>query len=399
MDSGAQIEREWLSLAEAGDTKQLGKSILKVEVFDSPHFEACTRILMKANADHISANQNLLEKTPLIEAGLVLIEALVQKKAGQELAKLAFLSWNALEKSPLSVSCLDSAIEVGSLDDIYDIGYRMHSNQKRKNVECAANLILKLALAGFPDAYFITGEFYRDGHGLKKDSKEAEKWFLKAAYNAVIHAALELTMIENAFTALADMKEASSSARKKARAFYLNQAACAKKAGSEIFVFVPGQEIDSLIHDGESGKVEFKESAVWEIENLRDVAAFLNSNGGCLLIGVVDDGAEGDKKIIGLEHSFRSVNVNGKDAFENHLTGKLLSNLGQDCTAYIAIDFPQRHGKEICRIIIHPSKRPVYVREKNEEYFFVRTGNSKRKLSTREALEYIRQHKHFSKNS
>jgi hypothetical protein len=38
------------------------------------------------------------------------------------------------------------------------------------------------------------------------------------------------------------------------------------------------------------------------------------------------------------------------------------------------------------------SPGPVYVREDNAENLYIRTGNSTRLLTSREAVEYVRQH-------
>jgi len=381
--SRSRIVQEWVSLAEAGDTKRLGKSILNVTEFDLPHFEACTRILMRANAEDFKACRDSGEKSPMYRAGSALIEALVQKKSGEELAKLAFFSWVTIEKSPLSLRCLDSAIEVGSLDDLYDLGHHMHSNKSGKNVECAANLILKTAKAGYRTAFFIAGQLFADGHGLPKDQKEAERWFLKAGSHGSSRASSELAVVPDAYLELAKTAKTPT-----LRSFYLHQAEVRKKAKEDLSIIIPGTEVESLIPQGEGGRLEFKQCAVWEIEILRDVAAFLNSKGGCLLIGVDDDG-----QITGLKQSFAAAKVNDRDSYEQHMFQKMLSNYGADCSRFISIDFPVCRDQEICRINILASTRPVCVRDGGgEENFYVRSGNSKRKLTTREALAYCTEH-------
>ena len=379
----SKIVKEWVSLAESGDTKRLGKSILEIESLGLPHLAACTQILMKANAENIRADKDSLENSVFYRAGLALIEALVQKKAAEELAKLAFFSWNTLERSPLSVRCLDAAIEVGSLDDLYDIGHRMHSKKSPKNVECAANLILKTARAGCRDAFFITGELFADGHGLQKDLNEARKWFLKAAFYGSSRASLELGLVPEAYLELAKLTK-----KPVLKNFYLHQADVCKNAKEALSLVVPGMEVESLIMGGENGRVEFKQCAVWETEILRDVAAFLNSKGGCLLIGVDDEG-----EVVGLGKSLAAAKVKDMDSYQQHMFQKMLSNYGAACARFITIDFPKCQGQEVCRINILPSTIPIYVSEgNNEKNFYIRTGNSKRKLTTPEAIEYCKVH-------
>ena len=72
-------------------------------------------------------------------------------------------------------------------------------------------------------------------------------------------------------------------------------------------------EIVDLIKRGESAELEFKSSARWDMKEnkknkemeqviVKTVAAFLNSDGGTLLIGVADDGTP-----LGLAHDFQTL--------------------------------------------------------------------------------------------
>jgi hypothetical protein len=45
-------------------------------------------------------------------------------------------------------------------------------------------------------------------------------------------------------------------------------------------------------------------------------------------------------------------------------------------------------NKDVCRVIITPSKRPVFLTQGNLQNFFVRTGGGTRDLNIQEALEY-----------
>ena len=45
----------------------------------------------------------------------------------------------------------------------------------------------------------------------------------------------------------------------------------------------------------------------------------------------------------------------------------------------------------MCRVEITPSPRPVLVEEGNDEAFYLRTGNSTRRLSVSEVLAYEKQ--------
>src|SRR3712207_7109915 len=49
------------------------------------------------------------------------------------------------------------------------------------------------------------------------------------------------------------------------------------------------------------------------------------------------------------------------------------------------ITFHPLDGKQVCRLIAEPAPRPVWVKEGAEEHLYIRSGNSTRRLSTREA--------------
>lgn len=161
---------------------------------------------------------------------------------------------------------------------------------------------------------------------------------------------------------------------------------------------IANREIAALIQAGESKTIEFKSTARWDIKEkrinktlehiiIKTVAAFLNTAGGSLLIGVDDEG-----KILGLANDYKTLGKKqDKDGFENWLTTLLLDNIGKDFSPFIHIDFYIIDGKEICKIAIKEAPGPAYVKEGTAETLFIRTGNSTRSLTTREAVEYCKQ--------
>lgn len=158
-------------------------------------------------------------------------------------------------------------------------------------------------------------------------------------------------------------------------------------------------QVLALIDQGESHRLEFKSTARWDLREqkknpalegviLHAVTAFLNAEGGTLLIGVADDGS-----IVGLEPDYRTLGKKGnRDGFETFLTGLLLDAIGRDLTPAIRTTFHDIDGKEVCRVAISPSPRPVFLKEGGGDAFWLRTGNSTRRLSIREAVEYCKAH-------
>ena len=150
----------------------------------------------------------------------------------------------------------------------------------------------------------------------------------------------------------------------------------------------------SLIAAGESTHVEFKASARWDIERgsvnraledalSRTVAGMLNGNGGSLLIGVTDAG-----EVCGLEHDFATLKDPNRDGFERFIMGLVRVRMGGEICSLIHVTFHQLSGRDMCRVIVEPSDRPVYLRDGSTSRFLLRTGNSTRELDAREALEH-----------
>ena len=156
-----------------------------------------------------------------------------------------------------------------------------------------------------------------------------------------------------------------------------------------------------LIADGESSRLEFKETAFWDIRrNTKDkvislavvktVAGFMNQEGGTLLIGVNDQG-----EAAGLDRDYGIWGKNpqsGRDAFENALTTLFEETIGKPATiSVLKLSWEQVDGKDLCRIDVSPSDEPVFVKNKETKSadFFVRMNNSTRVLNTEEALKYI----------
>ncbi len=156
------------------------------------------------------------------------------------------------------------------------------------------------------------------------------------------------------------------------------------------------KDLISIIEQGEGPWLEFKSSLRWDIEQsrvnrsletviLKTLAGFLNSAyGGTLLIGVADDGT-----ILGLQSDFQSLKKQNQDGFEQAVMTAVSNNLGADLCRYLHILFHVRDGKEVCRIIVSPAPRPVFLNHGSTPKFFVRTGGATRDLNIQEALEFV----------
>jgi predicted HTH transcriptional regulator len=68
----------------------------------------------------------------------------------------------------------------------------------------------------------------------------------------------------------------------------------------------------------------------------------------------------------------------------------LLMDASKDLTPQLAITFHSIDGKDLCRVAIHPSPRPAFIKEGQFEHLYIRTGNSTRLLTTKEAIDYCK---------
>ena len=111
----------------------------------------------------------------------------------------------------------------------------------------------------------------------------------------------------------------------------------------------PLSTIEDLIANGESLGIEYKGSLRWDYQEnhmnkaltksvVKTLAAFLNSQGGTLLIGVMDDG-----EVLGLAKDFESLGAKGnRDGFELTFRDSVGAYLGEDVNPYIAAYFQSR---------------------------------------------------------
>ena len=119
---------------------------------------------------------------------------------------------------------------------------------------------------------------------------------------------------------------------------------------------------------------------------LKTIAAFLNTEGGDLLIGVGDDGS-----IAGIERD----QLETDDKFMRHLAQAVRNGLGDRAGTCIDPKTQIVQGKTLCVVSCQRSPEPVFLTWKGMEAgpsgdFFVRSGPGTVKLPADSASEYIR---------
>ena len=156
----------------------------------------------------------------------------------------------------------------------------------------------------------------------------------------------------------------------------------------------------SLINSGESASVEFKSTArlnlrtgsrdeaiTWSV--IKTIAAFLNTNGGTLLVGVEDDG-----RPIGVERDYPFVKGRDRDGWELSFTTAAKNALGPVAVTDLAVGFSTLDDRTIARIDVRPGAEAVFATRKGEqrEFFFARLNNSTEELSGPALLAYQKKH-------
>ena len=157
----------------------------------------------------------------------------------------------------------------------------------------------------------------------------------------------------------------------------------------------PEASIRRLIGIGEGRAVEFKSTmrmnlhtgkAGKEIEMawLKAVAAFLNTDGGILLLGVSDSG-----EINGLE----------SDGFENqdkcmlHFKNLINQHVGAELSKFLDFSIAGLDGKTVGVVVCNRSTEPVFLKTPKSEAFYIRNGPSSDELPVGKVLTYIKHRK------
>ena len=185
----------------------------------------------------------------------------------------------------------------------------------------------------------------------------------------------------------------------------------------------PISRIGELIKKGESNKLEFKTDALWSINKTEEeikqsksydlhtfrhkaskviiaksIAAFLNSEGGNLLIGIKEK-REGDEEIeiLGIEEDLKRLKAQGKNATQDgykrmiiddiiraYFPQKIYNHLNE----YIKISFEEINGKFICNLNIKKSEVRTFLNLEGRKIFIIRTETESRQIQDEELVDY-----------
>ena len=154
---------------------------------------------------------------------------------------------------------------------------------------------------------------------------------------------------------------------------------------------------EELLKLQESKTLEFKSSLRWNLQEdrkddkhvthaaLKAIAAFLNTEGGDLLIGVDDN-----REVLGIEND----RLETDDKFMRHLAQAVRNGLGDRAATCIDPKAQIVKGKTICLVSCQRSPEPVYLQWKGLEKasdgdLYVRSGPGTVRLGEEDAEKYV----------
>ncbi len=153
----------------------------------------------------------------------------------------------------------------------------------------------------------------------------------------------------------------------------------------------PEASIRRLIGKGEGRTIEFKATMRMNLHTqkpgkeielawLKAVVAFMNTDGGTLLLGVTDDG-----EIAGL----------AADGFANddkcrlHFKNLINRHIGAELSGYLNFNLVHLDGKQIGVVSCRRAAEPVYLKGGKTEEFYIRSGPASDALPVSKVVAYI----------
>lgn len=149
--------------------------------------------------------------------------------------------------------------------------------------------------------------------------------------------------------------------------------------------------VRKFIAAGESPTLEFKSTMRTNLQTgkngkeielawLKGVVAFMNSDGGIVLIGVSDSG-----EVLGIDaDGFAS-----EDKCGLHFKNLINTHIGAELARYVHLRFCSIDEKTVLMIECERVREPVFLKIGKSEEFYVRSGPSSMKLTISQAVHYL----------
>ncbi len=159
------------------------------------------------------------------------------------------------------------------------------------------------------------------------------------------------------------------------------------------------EETRDLIDTGESNTLEFKSTLLTNLQTgepdkriekavLKTITAFLNTDGGTLLVGVEDDG------------NIRGIDIErfeNRDRMNLHITNIIAAQIGNEFIPFIRfeqLDYGKREDgsdRIVVRFDCTPTSTPAFLKNAKEktETFFIRSGPSSVEITGNDLINYV----------
>jgi len=154
-------------------------------------------------------------------------------------------------------------------------------------------------------------------------------------------------------------------------------------------------EIRNISRQGESKCIEFKETLSLDVKKqtkekyielsaFKTIVAFLNTEGGVLLVGVSDDG-----NIPGIDIEIDKFHKGNTDKFLLHFKNSLKTRIGEEFYPYIEYKLVPVAENRVLVVKCKESKSPCYL---DNSEFYVRTNPATDKLEGPKLVQYVKNH-------
>jgi uncharacterized repeat protein (TIGR03833 family) len=181
-------------------------------------------------------------------------------------------------------------------------------------------------------------------------------------------------------------------------------------------------DIGNILKKGEGFHTEFKSSILWsqnyteeDIKKSRSlevnyykqkasriiisksIAAFLNSDGGNLIIGVREKKEGGEMEIIGVYDEFKKLKDPNKDGYKRMIIDEVIrpyfpSKISNHLNSYIDISYVEFDSKILCLMKIKKSDIKVFLKLNDKEIFMIRIDTENRILEGEKLVDYCIKH-------
>jgi hypothetical protein len=290
--------------------------------------------------------------------------------------------------------------KIGTQDVISDISLTAIKHQNYIQVACDPSIVSADYLAVF---------FQSDLGRLTRKSLGTDSWIKTINKSAIENASIPIPALkvqEQIVSSLQKLKSISNRVLSFEESLAKNPISSTKvlsqidKVLDAVGELADTDRISSLIREGESKSVEFKETFSLDVNkqtkenyirasSIKTIAAFLNSDGGVLLIGVNDAGV-----ITGLDTEVQKFhkadNIHkSRDRFLLDFKNALKHHIGEQFYTFINHRLVSVDSQIVLFVECKASPMAVYVDNKD---FFVRTNPSTDQLEGPKLVAYIQNH-------